>query len=40
MIAPALHRDASPMALGAIMSAAALAASALYALRLRGKTEA
>ena len=40
MIAAALHRDASPLALGAIMSAAALAAAALYAFWLRGKIEA
>jgi MFS transporter, DHA1 family, multidrug resistance protein len=36
-LAAALYRDASPLALGAIMSAAALTAAALYALRLRGK---
>jgi len=40
VIAAALYRDASPLALGAIMSAAALAAAALYAFRLRGKVEA
>jgi hypothetical protein len=39
MIAAALYRDASPLALGAIMSAAALTAAALYAFRLRGKIE-
>ena len=40
VIAAALYRDASPLALGAIMSAAALAAAALYAFWLRGKVEA
>ena len=35
--AAALYHDASPLALGAIMSAAALAAAALYAFWLRGK---
>jgi MFS transporter, DHA1 family, multidrug resistance protein len=35
--AAALYRDASPLALAAIMSVAALAAAALYALWLRGK---
>ncbi len=35
--AAALYRDASPLALGAIMTAAALAAAALYAFWLRGK---
>src|SRR5271166_6824789 len=39
-LAAALYRDASPLALGAIMSAAALAAAALYAFWLRGKIEA
>jgi MFS transporter, DHA1 family, multidrug resistance protein len=37
--AAALYRDASPTALGAIMSAAALSASALYAFWLRRKVE-
>ena len=37
LAAAALYHDASPLALGAIMSAAALAAAALYALWLRGK---
>jgi MFS transporter, DHA1 family, multidrug resistance protein len=37
--AAALYRDASPTALGAIMSASALLGAALYALRLRGKVE-
>ena len=37
--AAALYRDASPTALGAIMSASALAGSALYALWLRRKVE-
>ena len=36
----ALYRDASPTALGLIMSGAALSASALYAFRLRRKVEA
>ena len=36
--AAALYHDASPLALGAIMSAAALAAAALYALWLRGRS--
>ena len=40
VIAAALYRDASPLALGAIMSAAALTAAALYAFWLRGKIEA
>jgi MFS transporter, DHA1 family, multidrug resistance protein len=35
----ALYRDASPTALGAIMSASALAGCALYAFWLRGKVE-
>jgi DHA1 family bicyclomycin/chloramphenicol resistance-like MFS transporter len=35
----ALYRDASPTALGAIMSGSALAAGALYAFWLRGKVE-
>ncbi len=35
--AAALYHDASPVALGAIMTAAALAAAALYAFWLRGK---
>ena len=35
----ALYRDASPTALGAIMSAAALAGAALYAFWLRDKVE-
>jgi DHA1 family bicyclomycin/chloramphenicol resistance-like MFS transporter len=35
----ALYRDASPTALGAIMSAVALTASALYAFWLRGRVE-
>jgi DHA1 family bicyclomycin/chloramphenicol resistance-like MFS transporter len=39
VLAAALYRDASPLALGAIMSAAALAAAALYAFWLRGKVE-
>jgi MFS transporter, DHA1 family, multidrug resistance protein len=39
LLAAALYREASPLALGAIMSAAALTAAALYALRLRGKIE-
>jgi len=37
LAAAALYHDASPLALGAIMSAAALAAAALYAFWLRGK---
>jgi MFS transporter, DHA1 family, multidrug resistance protein len=37
LVAAALYHDASLLALGAIMSAAALAAAALYALWLRGK---
>ncbi len=37
--AAALYRDASPTGVGAIMSAAALAGSALYAFWLRGKVE-
>ena len=37
--AAALYRDASPTALGAIMTAAALSAGALYAFWLRGKVE-
>jgi DHA1 family bicyclomycin/chloramphenicol resistance-like MFS transporter len=37
--AAALYRDASPTAVGAIMSAAALAGSALYVFWLRGKVE-
>jgi DHA1 family bicyclomycin/chloramphenicol resistance-like MFS transporter len=37
LAAAALYHDASPLALGAIMTAAALAAAALYALWLRGK---
>ena len=37
--AAALYRDASPTALGAIMSGAALAGCALYAFWLRGKVE-
>jgi MFS transporter, DHA1 family, multidrug resistance protein len=37
--AAALYRDASPTALGAIMSASALAGCALYAFWLRGKVE-
>src|SRR5271169_1064510 len=37
LAAAALYHDASPVALAAIMSAAALAAAALYALWLRGK---
>jgi MFS transporter, DHA1 family, multidrug resistance protein len=39
LAAAALYRDASPTALGAIMSAAALSGSALYALSLRRKVE-
>jgi DHA1 family bicyclomycin/chloramphenicol resistance-like MFS transporter len=39
VVAAALYRDASPLALGAIMSAAALASAALYAVWLRGKVE-
>jgi MFS transporter, DHA1 family, multidrug resistance protein len=39
MAAATLYREASPLALGAIMSAAAVSAAALYALRLRGKIE-
>ena len=39
VIAAALYRNASPLALGAIMSAAALAAAALYAFWLRAKIE-
>jgi MFS transporter, DHA1 family, multidrug resistance protein len=39
LAAAALYRDASPTALGAIMSAAALSGSALYALGLRRKVE-
>jgi DHA1 family bicyclomycin/chloramphenicol resistance-like MFS transporter len=39
-IAAALYQDASPLALGAIMSVAALTAAALYAFWLRGKVEA
>jgi len=39
VIAAALYGDASPLALGAIMSAAALTA-ALYAFRLSGRIEA
>ena len=35
--AAALYRDASPVALAAIMSAAALAAAALYAFWLRDR---
>jgi hypothetical protein len=35
----ALYRDASPTALGAIMSAAALSAAALYAFWLRRRVE-
>jgi MFS transporter, DHA1 family, multidrug resistance protein len=38
--AAALYRDASPLAVAAIMTAAALGAAALYALWLRGKVEA
>jgi DHA1 family bicyclomycin/chloramphenicol resistance-like MFS transporter len=38
--AAALYRDASPLALGAIMTAAALAAAALYVSRLRGRISA
>jgi MFS transporter, DHA1 family, multidrug resistance protein len=37
LVAAALYRDASPLALGAIMSAAAVSATALYAFWLRGK---
>jgi MFS transporter, DHA1 family, multidrug resistance protein len=37
--AAALYRDASPTALGAIMSAAALAGGALYAFWLRRRVE-
>ena len=37
--AAALYRDASPTALGAIMTAASLSAGALYAFWLRGKVE-
>jgi hypothetical protein len=37
LAAAALYHDASPLALGAIMTAAALAATALYASWLRGK---
>jgi MFS transporter, DHA1 family, multidrug resistance protein len=37
LAAAALYHDASPLALGAIMTAAALAAAALYAFWLRGK---
>ena len=40
MLAAALYRDASPLALGAIMSAAALTAAVLYACWLRVKIEA
>jgi DHA1 family bicyclomycin/chloramphenicol resistance-like MFS transporter len=40
VIAAALYRDASPVGLGAIMSAAALTAAALYAFWLRGKVDA
>ena len=39
LAAAALYRDASPTALGAIMSAAALSASALYGFWLRRKVE-
>jgi DHA1 family bicyclomycin/chloramphenicol resistance-like MFS transporter len=39
LAAAALYRDASPTALGAIMSASALAGGALYAVWLRGKVE-
>ena len=40
VIAAALYRDASPLGLGAIMSAAALTAAGLYAVWLREKIEA
>ncbi len=39
LIAAALYRDASPLALGAIMSAAALTGAALYAFWLSGRIE-
>ena len=39
LAAAALYRDASPTALGAIMSASALAGGALYAIWLRGRVE-
>jgi MFS transporter, DHA1 family, multidrug resistance protein len=39
VISAALYRNASPLALGAVMSAAALAAAALYAFWLRAKIE-
>jgi MFS transporter, DHA1 family, multidrug resistance protein len=40
VVAAALYRDASPLGLGAIMSAAALTAAGLYAVWLREKIEA
>ncbi len=39
LVAAALYRDSSPTALGAIMSASALAGSALYAFWLRGRVQ-
>ena len=39
VLAAALYRNASPLALGAIMSAAALTAAVLYAFWLRGKIQ-
>jgi hypothetical protein len=39
LAAAALYRDASPTALGVIMSSAALTGCALYAFWLRGKVE-
>ncbi len=38
-LAAALYRDASPLSIGAVMSAASLTAAALYAFWLRGKME-